>query len=199
MPRDRGGHRIVILAGMLVGASAMAWWAGLFDPHRFFNSNPASLPLQQIALPEGAPLDIDQQASSATAHDKVSSPAGSDLGSRGLEPGPAPHADQGIVTPGDTVPKITQKALANKPAVVPHAREKKSATYPVPVPETKPKTIQGWTARQVSGRTAVLQGPTGIWSVAIGDTVPGAGQIESIVRWGNRWIVATSKGLITTD
>src|SRR5262245_30496824 len=36
MPRDRGGDRIVILAGMLVGASAMAWWAGLFDPHRFF-------------------------------------------------------------------------------------------------------------------------------------------------------------------
>jgi len=107
MPRDRGGPRIVILAGMLIGASGMAWWAGLLDPHRFFNSHPASPPLEQIALPERAALDIDQQASSATTHDKISSPAGSDLGSKGLEPGPVPHADQGIITPSDTVPKIT--------------------------------------------------------------------------------------------
>src|SRR5262249_42892336 len=35
MPRDRSGPRIVILAGMLIGASGMAWWAGLLDPHRF--------------------------------------------------------------------------------------------------------------------------------------------------------------------
>ena len=41
----------------------------------------------------------------------------------------------------------------------------------------------------------VLQGPTGTWTVSVGDTVPGAGRIGSIVRWGSRWIVATSKGL----
>jgi len=31
-----------------------------------------------------------------------------------------------------------------------------------------------------------------------GDTVPGVGRIDSIVRWGNRWIVATASGLIAT-
>jgi hypothetical protein len=31
-----------------------------------------------------------------------------------------------------------------------------------------------------------------------GDTVPGIGRIDSIVRWGNRWIVATDSGLIAT-
>jgi hypothetical protein len=31
-----------------------------------------------------------------------------------------------------------------------------------------------------------------------GDTVPGIGRIDSIVRWGNRWIVATDNGLIAT-
>jgi len=30
----------------------------------------------------------------------------------------------------------------------------------------------------------------------VGDTVPGVGQIESIVRWGNRWIVRHGHGLI---
>jgi hypothetical protein len=28
--------------------------------------------------------------------------------------------------------------------------------------------------------------------------VPGVGKVDSIVRWGNRWIVATTRGLIST-
>jgi hypothetical protein len=28
--------------------------------------------------------------------------------------------------------------------------------------------------------------------------VPGLGKVDSLVFWGNRWIVATSKGLVTT-
>jgi hypothetical protein len=35
--------------------------------------------------------------------------------------------------------------------------------------------------------------------VARGDTVPGVGTVDSIVRWGNRWIVVTSSGLIATQ
>jgi hypothetical protein len=67
-----------------------------------------------------------------------------------------------------------------------------------PMPETRPATIAGWTARTVDGKTAVLEGPGGVWKAAAGDTVPGVGRVHSIVRWGNYWIVATSKGLITT-
>ena len=51
---------------------------------------------------------------------------------------------------------------------------------------------------EVNGGTAVLEGPNGIWKATRGDTVPGVGKIDSIVRWGNRWIVATSRGLIST-
>jgi hypothetical protein len=68
----------------------------------------------------------------------------------------------------------------------------------VPVAETKPTTIEGWTVLDVRGGTAVLQGPDGIRTAARGDTVPGIGRIDSIVRWGNRWIVATANGLIAT-
>ena len=67
-----------------------------------------------------------------------------------------------------------------------------------PAPETRPATIAGWTVRDVRGGTAILEGPDGIRSAIVGDTVPGVGSIESIVRWGNRWIVATANGLITT-
>ncbi len=68
-----------------------------------------------------------------------------------------------------------------------------------PIPETKPTTIDGWTVREVIDGIAVLEGPDGIVRAARGDNVPGAGKVFTIVRWGNRWIVATSKGLITTQ
>jgi hypothetical protein len=69
---------------------------------------------------------------------------------------------------------------------------------PMPFPETRPETIEGWTVRDVSGVTAVLEGPDGVWRAMRGDTVPRVGRIESIVRWGSRWIVVTSSGLIST-
>jgi hypothetical protein len=67
-----------------------------------------------------------------------------------------------------------------------------------PVPETRPTTIEGWTVLDVRGGTAVLEGPDGVRMATRGDTVPGIGRIDSIVRWGNRWIVATASGLIAT-
>jgi hypothetical protein len=65
-------------------------------------------------------------------------------------------------------------------------------------PETRPTTIPGWMLREVTNGTAVLEGPNGIWRVTVGQTVSGVGRVDSIVRWGNRWIVTTSKGLIST-
>jgi hypothetical protein len=68
----------------------------------------------------------------------------------------------------------------------------------VPVPETRPTTIKGWTVRNVVNGIATLEGPGGTWKASRGDTVPGLGKVDSVVLWGDRWIVATSKGLITT-
>ena len=65
---------------------------------------------------------------------------------------------------------------------------------PAPTPETRPAAVTDWMLREVIGGTAVLQGPNGVLRVTAGDTVPGLGRVNSIVRWGNRWIVATSKG-----
>lgn len=72
------------------------------------------------------------------------------------------------------------------------------ATRPslAPAPETRPTSISGWTVVDVRDGTAVLEGPGGILMAARGDTIPGIGRVETIVRWGNRWIVATASGLI---
>jgi hypothetical protein len=67
-----------------------------------------------------------------------------------------------------------------------------------PYPETRPTTITGWALIEVVDGMAVVQGPSGVWRVRHGDTVPGVGKVDSIVRWGNRWIVATTRGLIST-
>ena len=77
--------------------------------------------------------------------------------------------------------------------------ESRTAPPLAPVPETKPTTIPGWVIREADGTSAVLEGPTGIQKVSRGDTVPQVGRIDSIMRWGNRWIVATSSGLISTQ
>src|SRR6185312_12683279 len=69
----------------------------------------------------------------------------------------------------------------------------------VAAPETKPATIPGWMVVDVRDGTAVLEGPDGIRMAARGDTIPGLGRVESIVRWGNRWVIATASGLIATQ
>jgi hypothetical protein len=68
----------------------------------------------------------------------------------------------------------------------------------VAAPETRPTTISGWSVVDVRDGTAVLEGPDGIRMAARGDTIPGVGRVESIVRWGGRWVVATAGGLIAT-
>jgi hypothetical protein len=78
------------------------------------------------------------------------------------------------------------------------AKELDSRTKRMPVAETRPTTIAGWMLREVANGTAVLEGPNGVLRVRRGDMVPGAGRIDSILLWGNRWIVATTQGLIST-
>jgi hypothetical protein len=90
-------------------------------------------------------------------------------------------------------PRFSLDPASTQATTLPIAREPM-----VPVAETKPTTIEGWTVLDVRGGTAVLEGPDGVRTAARGDTVPGLGRIDSIVRWGNRWIVATANGLIAT-
>jgi hypothetical protein len=106
-------------------------------------------------------------------------------------------------------PHESAKNLSQAPSPPPAVTEQDSHTAAkkgqaktvrkfVPVPETRPTTIKGWTVRNVVNGIATLEGPGGTWKAARGDTVPGLGKVDSVVFWGNRWIVATSKGLITT-
>lgn len=121
--------------------------------------------------------------------------------------GPNPVSSVAIArrTSSPAVVPSAPSAADHLPAVQPRAASTTdSAAKPhtearlVAVPDTRPTTIDGWTLREVVDGTAVLEGPDGIRRARRGDTVPGVGKVVAIIRWGNRLIVATSKGLIST-
>jgi hypothetical protein len=125
---------------------------------------------------------------------KVAAPAAM-TGSSGSQP--SRSATQKATASTNTVTLATQHATSPGPRAV-FVQHETTLPKLAPVPATKPGTIEGWTVREVVDGTAVLNGPNGQWRATSGDTVPGLGKVDSIVRWGSRWIVATSKGLVST-
>ena len=103
-----------------------------------------------------------------------------------------------IDAPAPSTPLAEQHVKTSQAPSAPQG-ELKFGLQLTPVPETRPATIAGWTVRDVYGETAELVGPDRIWTVRPGDYVPGVGRVDSITRWGSRWIVVTSSGLISTQ
>jgi len=74
-----------------------------------------------------------------------------------------------------------------------------ASAAPVPPPMPQPAIVPGWILRDVYRGNAILQGRMGAMvEVAPGDMLPGLGRIESIRRQDGRWIVLTSRGIITS-
>ncbi len=59
--------------------------------------------------------------------------------------------------------------------------------------------VAGWIVRDVYRGMAIIQGRGfGMIEVEPGDTVPGVGRVDAIRKQDGRWVVVTSKGLITS-
>jgi hypothetical protein len=61
----------------------------------------------------------------------------------------------------------------------------------------KPAGLDGWVVRDVRRGTAFIEGRAGMMEVEQGDLVPGLGRIDAIRKQDGRWVVVTSRGLIT--
>ena len=183
--RDITRSAITIITGVLSLALALfLGWVGGFNLDSF-STKPASLPVERVNSsadpPHAAKSErLAVQGSSANTIASATSSAHE-------------TSKRGAQTTGSLLSK--QATRAPQPTAV---EGTKGSTKPAAVPETRPTTIEGWTIREVNGGTVVLEGPNGVWKATGGDTVPGVGKIDSIVRWGSRWIVATSRGLIST-
>jgi hypothetical protein len=66
-------------------------------------------------------------------------------------------------------------------------------------PNQPPKSgVEGWVVRDVHRGTALIEGRMGIIEVEQGDLVPGLGRVDAIRKQDGRWVVVTSRGLITS-
>ena len=178
-----------LATGALAVALGVGWIAGA-SSSRFFAPAPAATPIQQASAPSCAREPSQEIACAAKADRQAMAGAAAKAagpGASGLNRGHERSRSPQLASAGANKDPLTTNSIA--PA----------AARPVAVPETRPTTIEGWTIREVVGGTVVLDGPSGAWRAAQGDTVPGIGRIDSIVRWGSRWIVATTKGLISTQ
>jgi len=60
--------------------------------------------------------------------------------------------------------------------------------------------VPGWAVRDVYRGVAMLQSRMGgMVEVEAGDVLPSLGRIEAIRRQDGRWVVITSKGMITSN
>jgi len=202
--QDNHGRRAWLVAGALVAAFGLGWACGS-NSYRSFNLNAALNPLppkvnssrripdperKSVARIDGVVRSTSSEAGLRAPNIlKLSSPA---TGMPGQAQKPLVGASQLDAASSSAMP--VEQANASLPGAMATRREAMAK----PAPETRPTTIEGWTVRDVQGGTAVLEGPDGVWTATRGDTVPGVGRIDSIVRWGSRWIVATASGLIAT-
>lgn len=182
--------RHCIVAGAIVAAFGLGWFCGWTS-----GSSPTAgaetLSRTATSSPEKRDVAITGSVASnaptlaLTSQDASISPADSLKASLSAQP---PHtalasAQQAKISTG---PSAAQSDLKSEPRLK-------------PAPETRPATIAGWTIREVHGGTAVLVGRDHVWTVRLGDYVPGVGRINAITRWGRRWIVVTTNGLISTQ
>jgi hypothetical protein len=188
--------RPIVLATMALAGSFLLGWAGALNWPEVANL----LGVGQIAQIEAPSPRIAEARSGSKVEGVRKTASTSDVRTAapatvGSIPKPPATASGGTRLPADPPGTVFASPTNTSPAGMTLAARPPLA----PAPETRPTTIPGWTVVEVRDGTAVLEGPDGIRMAARGDTIPGIGRIESIVRWGNRWIVATAHGLIATQ
>lgn len=194
--------RYVIVAGALVAALGLGW-AGGWSSYHFLALAPAATPLEHTSScghysgkdTVCVTSKSDREVPPLAANTPKIAAATSGVG-RGDEPSRGAAQGAGVPAKRESLPNRQNASSSTSPAAVSQDHPK---SPPRPVPETRPMTIEGWTVREVVGGTVILEGPNGIFKAIRGDAVPGVGRVDSIVRWGNHWIVATTKGLISTQ
>ena len=200
---DRRGREARIVLGSVMAALVIGFGGGLASyPYLIPEAPRSGLQQANSSVPTGGKSESTVPKTAMLSRSPTPG-----AGSRSLNPPKEPPPtvkppDRTVITsqkaaqpdaaPGNAVKPATQASNLPRPGII----EREAVIQPVP--ETRPITIEGWVVRDVRGDAIVLQGPNGIRSVMRGDTVPGVGRINSVVRWGNRWVVSTSSGLIAT-
>ncbi len=157
-----GAQTTHAVLAVLVGAGAMGWilWAppSLFDGRR-------SIPVERnVDSSAQVPASKKQSALTGPATGRETTLGGSNTG-KTAAPAPSAHDHRPGYTrsvaqaPGAirTSAVSLQSTRPSEPAAPDFGHRLKTLQSPMPFPETRPETIEGWTVRDVSGATAVLE------------------------------------------
>jgi hypothetical protein len=188
--------RVGLIAGALIASSALTWIVISALPSPFAS---ASVDRSSGALNSSAQIPASNKGDRLPIPNAFIREAVSASGREtalAVAPLESKHSTD-AQRHADSIRKFLKDAEQQPTSIRGNAGDLQAPVKLAPVPETRPTTIEGWTLREVMNGTAVLEGPNGTWRVTRGDTVPGVGRIVSIFRWGNRLMVATSRGLIS--
>jgi len=105
-----------------------------------------------------------------------------------LRAAPAPVAAAAPIPAREVTGSVSQPAAvaAAAPAAAP----------PKPDVGRLPKA-EGWVLRDVGNGGALIEGRQGMFEVYAGDPVPGLGRVDAIRKQDGKWVVVTTKGLIS--
>ena len=96
-------------------------------------------------------------------------------------------------SPAAPLPPATPKPSALTARAEPSAVNEKARPNN---PDAPKLSLRNYSIEYVQGGIAVVSSRYGSQQVAAGDTIPGAGRVLRIGRWGGKWFVLTSLGLI---
>jgi hypothetical protein len=91
----------------------------------------------------------------------------------------------------ETLERLSRDAAAGQ------SKEVTGSVAPQGGAPAKPGSVEGWVVRDVHRGTALIEGRMGVIEVDQGDFVPGLGRVDAIRKQDGRWVVVTSKGIIT--
>ena len=190
---------VVLIVGLVATTCGVAWFIRYESALPFGLTSVSSLTGNRDLVPKAISSGLEQSSNSPAARtpDTQTSDRIPTHDAIVHEIAKAPQNPNVSSASTESVSTAPLSRLARKDSTGATVKEVRTRTKLTPTPETRPTTIDGWTLREVVDGTAVIEGPNGVWKVTPGQTVPGVGRVESIVRWGNNWIVATSHGLIS--
>jgi hypothetical protein len=203
---SRKFRKFTLLAASLVLASALGAMAGVLGATGvarlaplFGSGETASVPEQPDLQGTVAKLRSDIAALKASV-DATSRTTGAQY-TKLVERLDRAERAQSVAQKTDAaLPKETTGSITT-----PSATAAPLSPAPLPSPAAAPATVApgafvpGWAVRDVYRGVAMLQSRMGgMVEVEPGDVLPGLGRIESIRRQDGRWVVMTSKGMITS-
>ncbi len=193
--RFRRFMRRVVMLAVLAGAGSLAWEHGA-DWYQYAQEHGP----EWYALLEPQPPAPSQPAPQIKSPDRIlDANAGEAAPMGGMAANPPFETTQKpepAALPAS--PPAEAKAETEDPPEAQAAAASGAHIKRVPTPDTDPETIPGWRLREVIGETVVLEGPDGVRRAKRGESVPGVGEVQSVVLWGKHLLVATSGGLIGT-